>query len=147
MKKKKILVAVSGGFDPLHLGHLRMFKDAKKLGDKLIVVLNSDGWVRRRKGAYFMSANERKEIIESFECVDRVYILNSVKPHVSDALAKIKPQIFANGGDRKNEDDIPEAKVCKELGIEMVFNVGGKKIRSSSDLLVNYCDAIIRKND
>lgn len=143
--KKKVLVAVSGGFDPIHLGHLRMFKQARKLGDKLVVILNSDGWLRRKKGAYFMSANERKEIIEQFECVDRVYIHNSVKPHVSDALEKLRPAIFANGGDRKNVDDIPEAEVCEKLGIKMVFNVGGKKIRSSSDLLKNYCDAVITK--
>ncbi len=140
-------IAVSGGFDPIHLGHLRMFQQAKKLGGKLVVILNSDGWLRRKKGAYFMSANERKEIIEAFDCVDSVYILNSIKPHVSDALHQIRPDIFANGGDRKNEDDIPEASVCAELGIEMVFNVGGKKIRSSSDLLENYCDAVIRKHD
>lgn len=146
-KKKKVVVAVSGGFDPIHLGHLRMFKKAKKLGDKLIVIVNSDGWLRRKKGAYFMSANERKEIIEEFDCVDRVYIHNSVKPHVSDALAVLKPAIFANGGDRKNEDDIPEAEICNKLNIEMVFNVGGKKIRSSRDLLKNYCDAVIRKHD
>lgn len=146
-QKKKVVVAVSGGFDPIHLGHLRMFKRARKLGDKLIVIINSDGWLRRKKGAYFMSANERREIIEEFECVDRVYMLTSVKPHVCDALDKLKPQIFANGGDRKNEDDIPESEICKKLGIEMVFNVGGKKIRSSSDLLKNYCGAVIKKHD
>jgi len=145
--KKKVVVAVSGGFDPIHLGHLRMFKRARKLGDKLIVIINSDGWLRRKKGAYFMSANERKEIIDEFDCVDRVYIHNSVKPHVSDALQILKPDIFANGGDRKNQADIPEAEVCKNLGIKMVFNVGGKKIRSSSDLLKNYCDAVVRKHE
>lgn len=145
--KKKIVVAVSGGFDPIHLGHLRMFKHARKLGHKLIVIVNSDGWLRRKKGAYFMSANERKEIIERFDCVDRVHIHNSVKPDVCGALELLKPDIFANGGDRKNEKDVPESEVCKKLGIKMVFNIGGKKIRSSSDLLKNYCDAVIRKND
>lgn len=149
MKKnnKKKIVAVSGGFDPIHLGHLRMFKLAKELGDELVVIINSDGWLRRKKGAYFMSANERKEIIEEFSCVDRVYVHNSVKTHVSEALEILKPSIFANGGDRKNEEDIPEAEICKKLGIEMVFNVGGKKIRSSSVLLKNYCETIIKKHD
>lgn len=145
--KKKVVVAVSGGFDPIHLGHLRMFKQARKMGDKLIVIVNSDGWLRRKKGAYFMSANERKEIIESFECVDMVHIHNSVKPDVCGALEKLKPTIFANGGDRKNVDDIPEAETCEKLGIEMRFNMGGKKIRSSSDLLENYCNAVVRKNE
>lgn len=149
MKKnnKKKIVAVSGGFDPIHLGHLRMFKLARELGDELVVIINSDGWLRRKKGAYFMSANERKEIIEEFSCVDRVYIHNSVKPDVCGALEEIKPAIFANGGDRKNVEDIPEAEICNKLGIEMVFNVGGKKIRSSSDLLKNYCETVIKKHD
>ena len=146
-KKKKVVVAVSGGFDPIHLGHIRMFTHARKLGDKLIVIVNSDGWLRRKKGSYFMSANERAEIIRGFSCVDRVYIHNSVKPHVSEALEMLRPNIFANGGDRKREADIPEAEVCKKYDIEMKFNIGGKKIRSSSDMLVDYCSAILRKED
>ena len=143
--KKKIVVAVSGGFDPIHLGHIRMFKHARKLGDKLIVIVNSDGWLRRKKGAYFMSANERREIIEAFDCVDRVHVLTSIKPDVKDALLQLKPNIFANGGDRKNEEDIPEAEVCKKHNIKMVFGIGGKKIRSSSDMLLFYCNGILRK--
>lgn len=143
--KKKIVVAVSGGFDPIHLGHLRMFKEAKKLGDKLVVIINSDGWLRRKKGAYFMTANERAEIIKEFECVDAVEVLTSVKPDVSDALAKLKPAIFANGGDRKSEEDIPEAEVCKKHKIEMVFNVGGKKVRSSSNMLESYCETVLKR--
>ena len=144
-RKKKSVVAVSGGFDPIHLGHLRMFKEAKRLGDKLVVIINSDGWLRRKKGAYFMTGNERAEIIREFDCVDTVVVLTSVKPDVSDALRKLKPSIFANGGDRKKVEDIPEAQVCKQLGIEMKFNVGGKKVRSSSDMLEKYCEVIIAK--
>lgn len=143
-KKKGKVVAVSGGFDPIHLGHLRMFKEAKKLGNHLVVIINSDGWLRRKKGGYFMSATERAEIISEFKCVDEVYIYNSVKQDVCGALESIKPHIFANGGDRKKESDLPEAEVCKKLGINMVFNVGGRKIRSSSDMLRLYCDAVLR---
>ena len=127
--KKNKVVAVSGGFDPIHIGHVRMFEEAKKLGGKLVVIINSDEWLRRKKGGHFMSATERAEIIQSFKCVDEVYLHKSVKPDVCGALENIKPDIFANGGDRKKEEDIPEAEVCQKLGIEMVFNVGGKKNR------------------
>ena len=92
-----------------------------------------------------MSANERAEIIRAFKCVDDVFIYHSVKPDVCGALEAIKPNIFANGGDRRNENDIPEAKTCKELGIEMIFNVGGKKVRSSSNMLKSYCEAVVNK--
>ena len=145
-KKKQKVVVVSGGFDPLHLGHLRMFKEASKLG-RLVVIINSDGWLRRKKGAHFMSATERAEIIKEFECVDEVFLFNSVRLDVGIALQVIEPDIFANGGDRKSEKDLPEADICREMGIKMVFNIGGKKIRSSSEMLVNYCDAILRKAD
>lgn len=131
--KKPIVVAVSGGFDPLHIGHVRMFEEAKKLGDKLIVIINCDDWLVRKKGFAFMSEKERAEIIKSLKPVDDVYIHHSKDHHVNGALKKIHPDIFANGGDRKNTEDIPEAKVCEKLGIKMVFNVGkGGKIQSSS---------------
>ncbi|KKK55624.1 hypothetical protein LCGC14_3072670, partial [marine sediment metagenome] len=74
------------------------------------------------------------------------YEKNFIKPDVKDALLQLKPNIFANGGDRKNEDDLPEAPLCRRMGVEMVFRVGGKKIRSSSGMLVSYCNAVIRKN-
>lgn len=139
-KKKSKTVAVSGGFDPLHIGHVRMFKNAKKLGNKLIIILNNDNWLKTKKGFVFMSQEERKEIIESFEIVDDVVItehkINDNDRSVCRELEKIKPDIFANGGDRKNENDIPEAAICKKFNIEMVFNVGvGGKIQSSSWLV------------
>ncbi len=147
MKKKvKKIVAVSGGFDPLHIGHIRYMQEAKKLGDKLVVILNNDNWFKVKEKPVFMPHKERKEIIEALECVDKVVISghkkNTKDISVSRELLKIKPHVFANGGDRKPEDvDIPssEYKVCKKLGIEIVFNVGkGGKIRSSSGLLREY---------
>ena len=138
MDKELRRVAVSGGFDPIHIGHVRMFEEAKKLGNFLIVIVNSDEWLVRKKGKAFMNEQERAYIIEQLKPVDYVYIHHSKDNHVSDALKELIPDIFANGGDRKNMNDIPEAKVCEELGIEMVFNVGGGKIRSSSELLNNY---------
>jgi len=132
------VVVVSGGWDPVHIGHIRLFKQAKKLGDTLVVIANCDSWLMRKKGKYFMNQEDRAEIIRSFECVDDVFIWESEENDVSGALEIIQPHIFANGGDRRNIDDIPEGGVCKRLNIEMIFNVGGEKERSSSELLAQY---------
>lgn len=139
MNKNKITVAVSGGFDPVHIGHVRMFNEAKALGDHLIIILNNDNWLRNKKGQEFMPQNERKEIIESFSSVDKViitdHIIDDPDTSVCKSLEKIRPNIFANGGDRK-DDNIPEYRLCKELSIDMVFNVGqGGKVQSSSWLI------------
>ena len=104
-KKSKKVVMVSGGFDPIHIGHIRMFEEAKKLGDELVVVVNNDNWLRYKKGYAFMPEEDRKEIIESLKSVDRV-ILTSHEPNTKDITAcrephLIRPDIFANGGDRK----------------------------------------------
>ncbi|MFM2415180.1 MAG: hypothetical protein RI911_873 [Candidatus Parcubacteria bacterium] len=134
------VVAVSGGFDPVHIGHVRMFEEARKLGDRLIVILNNDAWLRAKKGFAFMPEQERAEIIKSFTSVDDVVITshaeNDPDRSVSKTLEQVRPHVFANGGDRKNEADIPEAVICKKYGIEMVFNVGqGGKVQSSSWLI------------
>jgi len=139
-KKTKKVVMVSGGFDPVHIGHVRLFKEAKKLGDELVVVVNNDNWLKFKKGYTFMSDADRKEIIESFRPVDKV-VLTVHKPDTNDItvcreLELIRPHIFANGGDRKENVPVPEYEVCKRLGIQMVFNVGhGGKVRSSSELV------------
>lgn len=130
-------VAVSGGFDPIHIGHVRMFEEARALGDKLVVILNNDNWLLEKKGFAFMPARERAEIIGSFPFVDKVVLTDHKKGDrdmsVSRSLARVKPAIFANGGDRKSLKDIPEGAVCKKYGIKMVFNVGkGGKVQSSS---------------
>lgn len=140
-KKQKKVVMVSGGFDPIHIGHVRYMQEAKKLGDKLIVVLNNDNWLKLKKGYSFMPEKERKEIIEALHCVDEVIVTghskNTKDITVCKELRKIKPHIFANGGDRKPDGDpVPEVSLCEELGIEIVYNVGhGGKVRSSSLLV------------
>ena len=143
MPNKKV-VMVSGGFDPVHIGHVRLFEEAKKLGDELVVVINNDNWLRFKKGFAFMSETDRKEIIESFRFVDRVHITrhdeNTEDISVCREIELVRPHIFANGGDRK-QDNIPEYELCQRLGIEMVFNVGdGGKVRSSSELIKEATD-------
>lgn len=132
--KKTIVVAVSGGFDPVHAGHIRMFNKAKKLGDKLVVILNSDRFLMKKKGYVFMNFKKRKEIIENIKSVDQVVSCIDTDQTVCKSLEKLKPDIYANGGDR-TKSNIPEAEVCKKLGIKMFFNVGGGKIQSSSWLM------------
>ena len=135
-RKRKTVVAVSGGFDPIHIGHVRMFKRARRLGNELVVILNNDNWLQKKKGFVFMPERERKEVIAAFAHVDRVVLTKHPKNpkdmSVCRELKKIKPHIFANGGDRKF-DNIPEVPVCDAIGCKMIFNIGhGGKIQSSS---------------
>ncbi|GBD34148.1 Glycerol-3-phosphate cytidylyltransferase [bacterium HR34] len=149
-KKSKVVVAVSGGFDPIHIGHIRLFKEAKKLGDELVVILNNDNWLRAKKGYVFMPEDERKEVIESIKYVDRV-ILTKHEPNPKDMsvcreLEELKPHIFANGGDRF-KNNIPEVETCEKIGCKMVFDVGeGGKVQSSS-WLVNKCKILFKADE
>lgn len=132
----KIIAAVSGGFDPIHIGHVRMIQEAKELGDKLVVILNNDNWLRKKKGSVFMNQDERAEILRAIAGVDRVALTehepNCDDMSVCEALRSIHPHVFANGGDRR-VDNVPEVLLCEELGIQMVYNVGrGGKVQSSS---------------
>lgn len=134
----KKIVCVSGGFDPIHVGHVRMIQEAAALGDELVVIINNDHWLMKKKGYVFMPQDQRREIIEAIKGVTRVVFtsheVNDEDRSVCRELRAIKPHIFANGGDRKPDGDpIPEVLVCDELGIEMVYNVGqGGKVQSSS---------------
>jgi len=141
------IIAVSGYFDPIHVGHIRYIKEAKKLGDKLIVILNTDESTMKKKGYVFMPYNERKEILESIKWVDMVVPCIDTDGTVAKTLAKLKPDIFAKGGDRKPEN-MPknEVETCEQLGIKIVYRVGGGKIQSSSWLTEKFMDKTKRKN-
>ena len=133
MKKRRI--AVSGGFDPVHVGHVRMIQAAAKLGD-VIVICNSDLWLKRKKGYSFMPFEARAEILLAFAGVKEVVEAKDADGSVCDSLADILPDIFANGGDRFN-DNTPEVQTCKKYAIEMLWGIGGGKVQSSSDLVAN----------
>tara|TARA_B100001123_G_C14917509_1_gene870360 strand:+ start:234 stop:725 length:492 start_codon:yes stop_codon:yes gene_type:complete len=126
-------VIVSGGFDPIHAGHVRMIKEAAEHG-KVIVVLNSDEWLERKKGFYFMSWEERAEILLAIKGVVAVEAVDDSDNTVCEALTRIKPTYFANGGDRGKENT-PEQDVCEKLNINLIWGIGGDyKANSSSDL-------------
>jgi D-beta-D-heptose 7-phosphate kinase/D-beta-D-heptose 1-phosphate adenosyltransferase len=130
MRAKSTIVVASGYFDPLHVGHIEYLEKAKQLGDELVVIVNSDVQARIKKGRSFMREEDRLKIVKSLKCVDKALISIDNNSSVCESLRLVKPHIFANGGDRK-EEEIPEAEVCRELGIKMVDGLG-EKIRSSS---------------
>ncbi len=130
------IIAVSGYFDPLHIGHIELFKLARELGDKLVVIVNNDKQTELKKGKYFMPVEERRKILEELQVVDEVFISIDEDRSVCKSLGHVKPHIFANGGDRLN-NEIPESVICRELGIEIVDGLGNK-IQSSSELVKKF---------
>jgi len=155
---RRSIIVLSGGFDPVHKGHLRMFREASWLGHHVIVGLNSDDWLTRKKGKPFKEFEERKEILESIKYINQVIPFDDSDDTASDVVKRVHSlyssseydykykdlghagmmdyyQIyFANGGDR-GKDNVPEVDTCKELGVIMLWGVGGGKIQSSSWLI------------
>ena len=125
-------VAISGYFDPIHVGHLEYIEMSKKLGDYLIVIVNNNKQCVLKKGKPFMDEMDRMKIVKAIKWVDEVFLSVDQDGTVCKSLKKIKPDIFTNGGDRHNKE-CPEAVVCRKYGIEL-FDGLGDKIRSSSDL-------------
>ncbi len=133
---KRPTVMVSGGFDPVHVGHIRMIREAAKYGD-VIVIANSDEWLHRKKGFNFMDFQARYEILDSIKGVIMVDSVDDSDGTVCDAIERHKPTYFANGGDRGKENT-PEQAVCEMLGVELLWGIGGvEKAASSSELVEN----------
>jgi cytidyltransferase-like protein len=131
-----IVVAVSGYFDPLHVGHVECMELASKLGDKLVIILNNDMQAKLKKGKEFMPLQERKKILEAIKFVDEVFVSVDKDSSVCKSLEALKPDVFAKGGDRF-ADEIPEKEVCNRLRIKIVDGLG-KKIQSSSELVDKF---------
>ena len=143
---KKYDALISGGFDPVHIGHLAMIKDAKKISNNVVVLLNSDKWLIRKKGKPFMIEAQRAQILEEFKSIAEVIIQNNddddssnnaiidfYNSHTNQSIC------YCNGGDRSQENKIREAEICKNLGIDLKFGIGGiHKLESSSNLTKNH---------
>ena len=141
MKNNKISI-VSGGFDPVHVGHIELFEKAREISDNLLVILNTDDFLLNKKGKVFMPFDERQKILESLKSVDLVI------PSIDDdetvcatleKLSELRDEVdaelyFCNGGDRTSGENTPEHKLCKLLNIHTVYGLGNK-IQSSSWLL------------
>ena len=139
----KTVVIVTGGFDPLHSGHIKYFKGAKKLGDILVVGINSDAWLQRKKKRFLLPFKERKCIVENLKMVDNVINFNDKDDSAKDAIIKVKRKyknhkiIFANGGDRIQRNSSSIETGVK--GVKYLWGVGGSnKINSSSQILKKY---------
>ncbi len=127
------MIVASGYFDPIHVGHIEYLKKAKELGGKLIVIINNDKQALLKKGFSFMDEKERMEIVKNIKYVDEVFLSVDEDKTVCKSLEKLKPDIFAKGGDR-NSSNIPELNVCNEFNIKIIDGLGNK-IQSSSNLI------------
>lgn len=152
MNKKYKVILISGGFDPVHKGHIEAINRGKALADEVWIGLNSDHWLKNKKGKFFMDGEERKFIMENLKSVDYVYVMNPRIPDDTTAIDFIEHSVnrykrlhgelnqndiaFGNGGDRV-ESNSPETETCKSLGIDLVWGLGDK-IQSSSWLLEKY---------
>jgi len=141
MSFAKKTIITSGFFNPIHIGHLNLLREAKKLGDFLVVIVNNDQQVKFKGSTPFMPEKERMEIIKELRCADEVLLSIDKNITVAKSLALVAKKypgklFFAKGGDR-NVDNIPEAEkeICQKFNIKVVNGVGGGKVQSSSRLL------------
>jgi len=126
-----IKVVTSGYFNPVHIGHIKLFEEASKLGDWLVVIVNNDNQVKLKGSKVFMDETERCDIIRAIRYVDEVILSVDQDRTICQTLDMIKPNIFAKGGD-STPDNVPEKEVCEKNNTQIIYNVGGDKIQSSS---------------
>jgi cytidyltransferase-like protein len=127
------MILLSGGMDPLHVGHVRMIESAHSYG-RVVIALNSDEWLMRKKGYAFMPWKERAEILRALRHVSGVERVDDADGTVCEALERLQPAVFGNGGDRTSANPL-EHEVCLRLRIKELFGLGGAKVRSSSTLV------------
>ena len=136
------VIVLSGGFDPMHVGHLRMMQEAAKMAEIVIVGVNSDDWLMRKKGYVFMSHDERREMVQGVRGVSKAMSFDDSDNSACDLLKNVRALwttfkiAFANGGDRTSEN-IPEISVAEELDIDLIWGIGGGKVQSSSELVAD----------
>lgn len=124
------MILLSGGFDPLHPGHIEMIRQAAEYGD-VYIALNSDGWLHRKKGFVFQTWMDRAHILRALRWVESVEPVFDEDGTVCEAIETLKPEYFGNGGDRTAKN-IPELDLCEKMGVKAVFGLGGEKFASSS---------------
>lgn len=129
--------AVSGYFNPLHEGHVRMIKDAKSRCDYLVVIINNDTQQLLKKGKIIMTEDARCEVVAALRDVDEVFLSIDEDSSVCESLRTVKPDRFFNGGDRHHATNVPEAAVCEALNCEMVSGVGGTDKHTSSSEIIS----------
>ena len=137
------VITTCGGFDPIHVGHVRCFQESSKLKyDRFpnaifVVIANGDGFLNEKKGFAFMPEQERMEILSSISGVDHVVKWYDGTQNCIGAIEKIKPNIFTKGGDRSSKDKIPEAEICEKIGCEILYGIGGTDKPQSSSWLTD----------
>jgi len=137
------IAIVSGYFNPLHVGHIRMMRRARELADALIVVVNNDRQQIIKKGRIILREEDRLEVVDNIRVVDQVMLALDTDGSVRTTLADIRKRypthrlIFANGGDRKDANSIDEADLCSQLGIEIIFGVGGHDKADASSRIIS----------
>lgn len=129
---------ISGGFDPVHKGHVQYILAAAKLTPCLVAVVNGDSFLMRKKGYKFMDSDERAFIVDNIKGVDYTVIFNSEHDTVDEIIEFLEPTCFIKGGDRNAKENIPEWDTCEKVGCEIITGAGGDKAQSSSDLVKKF---------
>lgn len=136
--EKHHVVAIAGHFNPLHVGHLQLIKEARTLGEKLVVIVANDDQARLKRERVLIPLEERMQIMRSIKGVDEVIPSIDKDSTVKETLRLLAPDILASGCDEDHPDAIEETEICYVLGIKTKWGVGGNKIRSSSEILKKY---------